>query len=51
MTGYTSESPYHEDGSDSEGVDDKDEQHLEEVTRVEPDSYIHVNGRKVVLNN
>ena len=51
MTGYTSKSPYHEDEWESEEVDDEDVQHLEEVTRVEPESYMHGNGRKVVLNN
>ena len=51
MTGYTTKSPYHEDESESEEVDEEDVQHLEEVTRVEPESYMHVNGRKVVLNN
>ena len=51
MTGYTSKSSYHEDESESEEVDDEDVQHLEGVTRVEPKSYMHGNGRKVVLNN
>ena len=51
LTGYTSKSPYHEDESDSEEVDDEDVQHLEDVKRVEPESYMNVNGRKVVLNN
>ena len=51
MTGYTSKSPYLEDESDSEEVDEDDEQKLEEVTRVEPENYIQVNGKKVVLNN
>ena len=32
-------------------MDNEDEPHLEEMTRVEPESYMHVNGRKVVLNN
>ena len=51
MTRYTSQSPYHEEESDSEGVDDEGEPHLEELTRVKPESYIHVNERKVVLYN
>ena len=51
MTGYTSQSPYHEEESDSGRVDDEGEPHLEEVTRVEPESYMHVNGRKVVMYN
>ena len=51
MTGYTSKSPYLEDESDSEEVDEEDETNAGKVKPAEPESYMHVNGRKVVLNN